>query len=509
MSALLSLCMIVRNEESLLPACLESLKGFVDEIVLVDTGSTDRTAEIAMEYGARVYHHPWENDFSRHRNQSISYATGEWILIMDADEVLRSGDGPRLREAVLDPGPDSLMVRVANVFNGGAGQSVIQQVRLFRRVPTIGYSGIVHNQLTGYRSTKVVPALIYHYGYDLDPEKMAAKFLRTSTLLKKRIEEAPDHFRHYHDLAVSYSMNRMPQEAAHWGIRAIEISAKAEKKGGVLILWTHFIVASSYLLMREFASAISWAQKGLERFEEHLDSWFVLAMAYRETNDWQKMKHASERYLTIHRFLEANPTAAGYMIHNTVGEMWRIYLVMGEYFLEMNQPEEAESLFHKAGSAAFSPPVAMRFAAETYRNRLLYEDAKTWYRRILEVQPDSLETLIALADLLLDQEHWHEALILYEKAIEIEPLLVRVHLKLARISLKQEDIESCVACCERMLKVLELPTGQTLEGLEDLSRLYLLIGHALDRAGSEDLFKEAAEIAMALHPAILQEVPTP
>ena len=72
----ISLCMIVKDEERFLPQCLNSVKGYVDEIIVVDTGSTDRTVDIAKRYGAKIYHHPWENDFSKHRNLSISNATG-------------------------------------------------------------------------------------------------------------------------------------------------------------------------------------------------------------------------------------------------------------------------------------------------------------------------------------------------------------------------------------------------------------------------------------------------
>ena len=90
----ISLCMIVKDEEEFLPGCLESVKEAVDEIIIVDTGSTDRTVEIAKSYGAKVYFHPWENDFSKARNYSISYATGDWIMYLDADEELFKEDIP-------------------------------------------------------------------------------------------------------------------------------------------------------------------------------------------------------------------------------------------------------------------------------------------------------------------------------------------------------------------------------------------------------------------------------
>ena len=84
----LSLCMIVKNEEKFLAGCLESVKNIVDEIIIVDTGSTDKTIEIANSYNAKVYHFEWKNDFSLARNESIKHATGDWILILDADERL-------------------------------------------------------------------------------------------------------------------------------------------------------------------------------------------------------------------------------------------------------------------------------------------------------------------------------------------------------------------------------------------------------------------------------------
>ena len=90
--------MIVKNEEDCLGRCLKSVCDHVDEIIIVDTGSTDGTVEIAKSYGARIYHHPWENDFSKHRNQSLSYATGDWIFILDADEELFPEDGSALEE---------------------------------------------------------------------------------------------------------------------------------------------------------------------------------------------------------------------------------------------------------------------------------------------------------------------------------------------------------------------------------------------------------------------------
>ncbi|RKX21112.1 MAG: glycosyltransferase, partial [Candidatus Zixiibacteriota bacterium] len=93
----ISACMIVKNEEELLPGCLDSIRDLVDEIIIVDTGSDDKTMEIARSYGAKIFEQPWEGNFSKHRNYSMEQATSDWILIIDADEKL---DNSNLRSLV-------------------------------------------------------------------------------------------------------------------------------------------------------------------------------------------------------------------------------------------------------------------------------------------------------------------------------------------------------------------------------------------------------------------------
>ncbi|MCK4633171.1 MAG: glycosyltransferase family 2 protein, partial [candidate division Zixibacteria bacterium] len=144
--ASISACMMVKNEEELLPGSLESIRNWVDEIVVVDTGSTDRTVEIAESYGARVYHQPWANDFSLHRNYSTSLATGDWILIIDADERIVEDDVPMLLRAIEEDRFGVISLNVINVY--GADESKVtflNSFRIFKRELDLKYEGIVHN----------------------------------------------------------------------------------------------------------------------------------------------------------------------------------------------------------------------------------------------------------------------------------------------------------------------------------------------------------------------------
>src|SRR5438132_13758737 len=90
-----SLCMIVRNEEQNLAACLESVADLMDEIVVVDTGSNDRTGDVARRFGARVFDFPWVDSFAAARNESLRRATGDWIFWLDADERINAPDRPK------------------------------------------------------------------------------------------------------------------------------------------------------------------------------------------------------------------------------------------------------------------------------------------------------------------------------------------------------------------------------------------------------------------------------
>ncbi len=100
MKSKISLCMIVRDEEAFLDKCLQSVVGVVDETVVVDTGSTDSSAEIAKRHGARVLSHPWQNDFAEARNFALDAASGDWILVLDADEELPEESRARMKDIV-------------------------------------------------------------------------------------------------------------------------------------------------------------------------------------------------------------------------------------------------------------------------------------------------------------------------------------------------------------------------------------------------------------------------
>ncbi len=169
---LVTACMIVKNEEQMLPACLESVRDAVDEIVVYDTGSDDRTVEIARAAGATVVLGEWEDSFSAARNAALAHATGEWVLSIDADERLQT-DPDALRAQLSDPSADveAYLVAIENLHGPGNPRSVHTAIRVFRRQAAT-WRHRLHEQVgaaddpsRGLRTAYLSGARLIHHGY--------------------------------------------------------------------------------------------------------------------------------------------------------------------------------------------------------------------------------------------------------------------------------------------------------------------------------------------------------
>lgn len=193
----LSVCMITRNEEENLPRALESVRGLAHEIVVVDTGSTDGTREVAESFGARVIAHAWKEDFAEAKNVAIDNATGEYILFLDADEYLSPDCGREVISAIAG-GADAYFVRVESDVRSGAGRKYVNLLhRLFRNYSAIRYEGAVHEQLDSSlkRMGAVVRTsgiVIIHSGYGSESGRLKCKLERNLRILKRVLAEHPD-----------------------------------------------------------------------------------------------------------------------------------------------------------------------------------------------------------------------------------------------------------------------------------------------------------------------------
>ena len=363
----LSLCMIVKNEEKYLSQCLISAAGVADEIIIVDTGSTDRTLDIAAGFGARVFHHPWENHFSKHRNQSIGYAQGDWILWLDADEALEPGATPVLKDALRNPDLDSLLVTMVCYFENRTRTSWNNSIKLFKNGLGIHFEGAIHEQVVGFKNTGFCPVKIYHYGYDQDPKTVQKKFERTSALLLQAIQDDPHSFRHHHDLAVSFSSIHRFSKAIDAGFKAMELY-RINRENDPNILWTYFVVASACFNLGQIDKAQFFAEQALRLEPNHLDSYFVLASVYATLKNRECFEEAFRAFTRLALHYRAHPEQLAGLVMNKLDEKWRLDLEYGALLLSGNLKTEAVPIFTQASQQAPDPSRAYRIAAQLCRD---------------------------------------------------------------------------------------------------------------------------------------------
>jgi len=227
--ATVALSMIVRDAEGDLPRCLESARGAVDEMVLADTGSKDATLRIAREFGARTLEIPWENDFARARNRALEALNTNWVLVLDADEVLDPQAGPEIRRLIQGSQAGGFQVTIRNYVadpherlwgvpakpNDGRLPAAREfpayleheNVRLFRRHPDIYFVGRVHES-TGWRirqtGAKLGKAgfLIHHFGMIADAASRARKNALYRDLGRLKVQEMPQNAQAHFELGL-------------------------------------------------------------------------------------------------------------------------------------------------------------------------------------------------------------------------------------------------------------------------------------------------------------------
>ncbi|MBO6209948.1 MAG: glycosyltransferase family 2 protein, partial [Schwartzia sp.] len=231
----ISACYIVKNEAARLSRSLASLSDAVDEIVVVDSGSSDDTIKIAEQYGARVFSVPWRDDFSAARNASLEKATGDWILVVDADEYFPDGMAGNIRRVVGRYGKETdLLMFLRRELDEDAGKVLLDSYvpRLLRRVEGLAYEGAIHEEPRQHGETirrmAAVPGdelMMMHTGYSATLSR--AKGERNLALLKKELESGQPRDSIYMYLAETYDGLGDADEAMKYAWLDVESGRKA------------------------------------------------------------------------------------------------------------------------------------------------------------------------------------------------------------------------------------------------------------------------------------------
>ncbi len=231
----ISQCLITKNEEKNIEHCLSHLKSVVDEQIVVDTGSTDATVEIAERLGAKVFHFDWINDFSAARNFTLDKAKGDWIIFLDCDEYFSKDSVPFIRENINKHGEykniDGLTAEFINIKSNGEIISTVKNVspRIFKRKNYIRYKNKIHEVLANTKTNESLVCadvsnslIIYHTGYDVEEVKEKNKNERNIELLKKELEINPENSKVNYYLSRQLNMEGKYKEALVYAEKALQ-----------------------------------------------------------------------------------------------------------------------------------------------------------------------------------------------------------------------------------------------------------------------------------------------
>jgi glycosyltransferase involved in cell wall biosynthesis len=271
-----SLVMIVKNEEKYIKRCLDSTKSSVDEMIVIDTGSNDRSKQIAKNCGANVYDFTWINDFSAARNFGLSKASGNWILVLDADEYFEKDYRKTIQEHIKK---GNVVGRIAQRSkfddNGKTLESISYVSRLFPKGVT--YEGKIHEQLKTEISRAIVPIECLHDGY-----YFTDKTERNISLLEKELQDNPNDPYYLLQIGREYRSRREYEKANDYFLKSYNLINRFENYSpSIIIEYLNSLNKSNH-----YIEALRLIEKEETYLKDHPDFHFakgIILMNYLST----------------------------------------------------------------------------------------------------------------------------------------------------------------------------------------------------------------------------------
>lgn len=304
----ISACIIAKNEEANIERCLKSLKGAVNEIIVVDTGSTDKTIEIAKKHNAKVYSIKWEDDFSKARNYSLDMATETWALVIDCDEELTKESIPILKDLSTNKEFDGFGVIISNII-GGHESYVVQSLRFFKNKKEYRFHSPIHEQVgdcivkaKGPYSVLSSKIKFIHYGYEHDEKIEKEKTIRNLTLLNKVKEEHRDSLYYLH-LGNEYVRANDYEKARTIYMKSLNLANKETPHYTQLC---HKLV-EVFVNLKDFQGALAYSTVFLKEFPDFKAMLFINAISNIETKNYKEALLSLKKYKKAKNSLSKYP----------------------------------------------------------------------------------------------------------------------------------------------------------------------------------------------------------
>ncbi|MGG0086009.1 glycosyltransferase [Bacillus anthracis] len=344
----ISLCMIVKNEEKNIATCLESIKDIIDEIIIVDTGSTDKTVEICKTFNAKIFHFEWNNSFADVRNFSLKQATGDWILWLDADEEMDLKDKKKLKNLIVKSEEEKILS--IHLINYIGEQKDIHQTfhiahtRLFKNNEGFKFIYNIHETLNveevlgEVQEIKVLPIKVYHYGY-LDSEVINKnKLERNLTLLKEELnKENHSPWIEYH-IASEYYREKLYVEAFEYVNKSIANFIKDKRLPPSLLYKLKY---STLLSLGSIEGAWPGIESAIRLYPDYVDLHFFKGVILLLKEQYNEALEVFESCIKM-----GDKNLKHLTLHGVGGHIAWFY--KGACFEKMNRVEEAKIAYQKS-----------------------------------------------------------------------------------------------------------------------------------------------------------------
>ena len=465
----ISVCMIVKDESERLPQALESVRGLAGEIIVVDTGSTDDSIEVASSFGARTIQIPWHEDFSEARNVSLSAASGEWVLCLDADEMLAPQSTDKVIKA-LSGSADAYFVRIESAVDSKAGKIFVNFFpRLFKNLEGVRFEGRVHEQI--YPSLERLGArvdvsdiVINHSGYALSADALRVKARRNADMLTREIEANPNQPLVLFHLAEAYSMMDDYAAAADHYRAALKAGKLPQVVLGVVLQ----NLGSALVRLKQYGEARAILGRVLETDPGLITAHLVMASAFFGLGKFARAE--SEISVYIERATESSKTLRlklGYE-PNVPGAL----VLLARCKLARGVPEEAKELLKRVTVMDRSCCEAHVLLARIAFEELRFGQAATHYEEALKCSSERGQIYFELARAYVACGSNDKAIATVEAAIAAgceSPELLRC---LGILRIKKKDFEGAIAAYRAAIEIDPADS----ESKRKLAGLYHMIG---------------------------------
>jgi glycosyltransferase involved in cell wall biosynthesis len=441
----ISVCMIVKNEANKLEECLRLVRGFADEIVLVDTGSEDQTTHIARKYGARVFHFTWSDDFSAARNESLKHASGKWIIWIDADDRIFPDQHQKIRSlAKGSPG------RAFNFLlqNDGIDKSQCYQLRMFPNRPDFRFERPVHEQVATSIARAGLPiestdVILIHTGY-YSEDVVRKKKKRYLAMMEKWLVEKPDDSAIRYQYALALHTLKENEEACEEFKFLVDHFPEASRNDPVYY-YSLILMGRSLLDLGRLDESLAT----LRLAEEIDDSTSFVRISMAEVFIQQKDYESAIKYL--------NSAADGpeqqmsfFPIDFRVLRYGRLSL-LGKANLELEYFEEAEKYLKQATDFLPEKPDAYRFYAEWNRKLGKYKEALDCYQHASDRDRKNFRYDFDIGELYLGLGWLKRAGTFFERALKKSVDHPAIILKLAIIEIGCGRYDGAILYFERLM----------------------------------------------------------